>query len=227
MTAPSPTETIYVRLLREGIDAWVPANGRKVGPMTFEILRPADYNPEAQDLAFPPGAVVVCDWLRDRGEPKLLATARAVAPPDLRARPRSLVAFVGRCDPGYAPWIDTLIDGKPLEAIVAAASELPRPKDRDHWQGSEPHELLPPTGSLRGGLGAVQLLVCAGCREPGCDPVFCGIEVFDGEVVWSEFNQGNVVTKLPSVGPFVFERRQYEAAVARAVEWDAQLRSAR
>lgn len=217
---PSPTETIYVRLLGDGSDAWAPAIGRRVGPRNFEILRPANYNPAAEAWEFPPGGVVVCDRRRDRGEPKLLAVARAVAPTELRVRPRNLVEFVGRRDPGYAPWIDTLVDRKPLELIVATAAELPRPKGCDHWQGSEPYELLPPKGTLLGGRGCVQLLVCAGCREPGCDPVTCAIEVFDGEVVWSEFDEGNHPTRLSSVGPFVFDRKQYEAAVARAAEWD-------
>ncbi len=40
--------------------------------------------------------------------------------------------------------------------------------------------------------------------------------IFDDVVVWSEFEEGNVTAKLPSMGPFVFDRKQYEAAVARA-----------
>lgn len=223
-THPSPTEKIYVRLLGEGSDAWAPAIGRKVGTMSFEVLRPADYNLDAEEWQFPPGTIVLCDWRRDRGEPKLLAAARAVAPPDFLARPRSVVEFVGRRDPTDAPWIETLIDGKPLEQIVAAAEELKERKGAGPWLGSEPYELLPPGGNLLGGRGAVQLLVCAGCREPGCDPVYAAIEVFDGEVVWSGFHQGNMTTKLPSVGPFVFARKKYESAVARAVEWDAARR---
>lgn len=58
MTAePSPTETIYVRLLGEGSDAWAPATGRRVGPMSFEVLRPADYNPDTEEWEFQPGSV--------------------------------------------------------------------------------------------------------------------------------------------------------------------------
>ena len=223
--APSPTATIAVRLLREGRGAWASAIGRRVGPTSFEILRPADYSPDAEAWEFPPGSVVVCDWRRDRGEPNLLAVARAVAPIELRVRPRNVVEFVGGRDPGYAPWIDMLVDGKPLEQIVASAAELPSPKAPDNWQGSDPYELLPPNGSLLGGRGSVQLLVCSGCREEGCDPVTCAIEFFDGDVVWSEFNEGNHATRLSSVGPFVFDRKQYEAAVARATDWDAKQRS--
>ena len=219
---PTPSATIYVRLLHEGTDAWAPATGRKVGPMSFEVLRPADYNPDAEAWEFPPGTIVLCEWRRDRGDPKLLATARAVPPPDFLARPRSVIEFAGRRDPGYAPWIDTLVDGRPLEALLSTADELKERKGAGPWLGSEPYELLPPQGNLLGGRGAVQLLVCAGCREPGCDPVYTAIEVFDGEVVWSEFHQGNMTTKLCSVGPFVFDRKQYETAVARAVEWDAR-----
>lgn len=221
---PTPTETIHVRLLNEGVDAWAPAIGRRVGPMSFEVLRPAGYNPDAEEWEFPPGSVVVCEGRRDRGEAKLLAVARAVAPPEIVDRPRNVVEFLGKQDPGHAPWIDTLIDGMPLEEIIANAADLPRSKKPDHWQGSEPHALLPPHGNLVGGRGAVQLLVCAGCREPGCDPVYAAIEIFDDVVAWSEFDQGNVQTRLQTVGPFVFERKQYETAVARAVEWDAAQR---
>lgn len=225
MTAESsPTDTIHVRLLHEGTDVWQPTRGRRVGPMTFEILPTPDYDAAAERWEFAPGSIVKCDWQPNIGGPGLIVSALALAPPQVRARPRNVVVFVGRRDPTDAPWIETLVDGRPLEQIVAAAEELKERKGAGPWLGSEPYELLPPGGNLLGGRGAVQLLVCAGCREPGCDPVYAAIEVFDGEVVWSEFHQGNMTTKLPSVGPFVFDRKQYEAAVARAVEWDAARR---
>lgn len=217
---PPPTETIYVRLLHEGTDVWRPTQGRRVGPMTFEVLAAPSHAPEDDELEFGPGSVVRCGWKPRSVGPALIATELAVAPPDLRSRPRSVVEFVGRQDPGYAPWIDTLIGGQPLEEVIASAGELPRPKEANHWQGAEPHTLLPPHGTLLGGRGALQLLVCAGCREPGCDPVHAAIEVFDDVVVWSEFTEGNHPTQLPSIGSFVFDRKRYEAAVARAVEWN-------
>lgn len=217
-TAPSPTETIYVRLLDEGTNVWRPTQGRKVGLMTYEVLATSDYDPQGEQWEFAPGRIVKCGWQPKSGGPALIATEPAVAPPDLRARPRSVVEFVGRRDPGYAPWIDTLIDGKPLEQIVAETLGT-RTKDPKDLQGSDPHMLLPPHGNLLGGLGRIQPLLCSGCREPGCHPVSAAIEVFDGEVVWSEFDEGNHPTRLSSVGPFVFDRKQYEVAVARAVEW--------
>jgi hypothetical protein len=221
-TPQSPTETIYVRLLDEGTDVWRPTLGRRVGPMTFEVMPTPNYDPEDEKWEFLPGRVVRCGWENKSVGVALVASEPAIAPLELRARARNVVEFVGRQEPSYAPWIDTLIDGKPLEEIVAGASDLPRRKGRDQWQGSEPHELLPPKGGLLGGRGGLQLLVCAGCREPGCDPVACAIEVYDGEVVWSEFDEGNHPTRLSLVGPFVFDRKQYEAAVARAVAWDTQ-----
>lgn len=217
---PPPPDTIYVRLLHEGTDVWRPTQGRRVGPMTYEVLPAPGNAPQGETWEFTPGRIVKCNWQPNIGGPGLMVSALALAPPDLLARPRSVVEFLGRRDPGYAPWIDTLIDGKPLAQIVEAAEELRERKGAGPWEGSEPYELLPPKGSLLGGHGGVQLLVCAGCREPGCDPVFAAIEVFDDVVAWSEFHQGNVTTNLPSVGPFVFDRKQYEAAVARAVEWD-------
>jgi hypothetical protein len=223
-TAPAPTETIYVRLLDEGTVVWRPTQGRKVGPMTFQVLPTPRYDPKNERWEFVPGRVVNCRWEERSGGPAFIACEPAAAPADLRAHPRSVVEFVGRRDPDYAPWIDTVIDGKPLEQIVATSIGT-RTKDPKNLQGSDPHMLLPPHGNLPGGLGRIQPLLCSGCREPGCHPVSAAIEVFDDVVVWSEFEEGNVTNKLPSIGPFVFHRKQYEAAVARAVEWDAQLRS--
>lgn len=217
--SPSPTETIYVRLLGEGSDAWAPAHGRKVGLMTFEIVAPPNCDPAAEEWEFQAGTIVVCELRTEPGGRHLLAVRRATAPPDVAATKRRVVEFVVREDPGYAPWIDTLIDGRPLEELVLAVSE--RTKSSKNLQGSEPHELLPPHGNLRGGHGRIQPLVCSGCREPGCHPVSAAIEVFDDVVVWSEFEEGNVTSKLPRLGPFVFDRKQYEAAVRRAVERDA------
>lgn len=217
--APPPTETIYVRLLDEGTDVWRPTQGRRVGPMTYEVLPAPGNAPQDETWEFTPGRIVKCGWQPDIGGSGLIVSALALAPPDLLARPRSVVEFLGRRDPGHAPWIDTLIDGKPLEQIVAAATGT-RTKDPSDLQGSDPHMLLPPHGNLLGGLGRIQPLLCSGCREPGCHPVDTAIEVFDDVVVWSEFTEGNHPTQLPSIGPFVFDRKQYEAAVALAVEWD-------
>jgi hypothetical protein len=214
----SPTETIYIRLLDEGTDVWRPTLGRRVGPMTYEVLPTPNYDPGDEKWEFVPGRVVRCGWQEKSVGPALIASGLAVAPLDLSGRPRNVVDFVGRRDPGYAPWIDTLIDGKPMEQIGAATTGT-RTKDPKGLQGSDPHMLLPPHGNVLGGLGRIQALLCAGCREPGCHPVSAAIEVFDDVVVWSEFEEGNVTTKLPSMGPFVFDRKQYEAAVARAVEW--------
>lgn len=218
-TPPPPPDTIYVRLLHEGTDVWRPTRGRRVGPMTFEILPTPDYDAGAERWEFAPGSIVNCDWQPNIGVPGPIVSALALAPPEVRARRRSVVVFVGRRDPGYAPWIDTLIDGKPLEQIVATATGT-RTKDPSDLQGSDPHMLLPPHGNLLGGLGRIQPLLCSGCREPGCHPVDAAIEVYDDVVVWSEFTEGNHPTQLPSIGPFVFDRKQYEAAVALAVEWD-------
>jgi len=225
-TSPSPTATIYVRLLDEGTDVWRPTLGRKLGPMKYEVLPTPNYDSDDEKWEFLPGSIVLCGWSREGEELLWRANARADAPPELKFRPRSIVEFIGRNEPGGAPWIDTLVDGKPLEQIVAAAADSEKREAAGPWQGSEPYELLPPKGSLLGGHGGVQLLVCAGCREPGCDPVTCAIEVFDGEIVWSEFHQGNMTTQLRSVGPFVFDRKQYEAAVARAAGWDSRKHTA-
>jgi hypothetical protein len=52
------TETVYVALLEEGTNVWRPAPARKVADSTYELLRPADYDPDDEKWEFPPGSIV-------------------------------------------------------------------------------------------------------------------------------------------------------------------------
>jgi hypothetical protein len=74
---PSPIETIHIRLLGEGIDVWRPTEGRKVGPMTFEVLPTPNYDDANEDWEFPPGMVVVARYQRHGDEVLLEAWHRA------------------------------------------------------------------------------------------------------------------------------------------------------
>lgn len=63
-------------------------------------------------------------------------------------------------------------------------------------------------------LGGRYLLGCAGCGEVGCNPFVGRIEAGPAEVVWSAF--GRDIASEPEyaeLGPFVFERRAYDAAL--------------
>ncbi len=65
--------------------------------------------------------------------------------------------------------------------------------------------------------GFTQLLECSGCREPGCAPLFCRIDVQQDHVRWSDFCEstkpGPHDWDYSQLGPFEFDRTQYEQAV--------------
>ena len=61
------TDTVYVALLDEGTNVWRPAPARKVADSTYEILRPADYDPDGEKWEFPPGSIVQVEPRRTSG----------------------------------------------------------------------------------------------------------------------------------------------------------------
>ena len=66
------------------------------------------------------------------------------------------------------------------------------------------------------GDGRAALLACAGCGEPGCWPLRARIEASPEAVTWSDFQQPHRPEwSYAALGPFVFERAQYDAEVAR------------
>ncbi|MCA9314827.1 MAG: hypothetical protein KDB73_05000 [Planctomycetes bacterium] len=202
---------IHVRLLNEGADAWRPTQGRRVSSTTFVVQPTPDYDEADEEWEFEPGRVVVCRWERRSGGPVYRAVELAELPTELRDAPMCVLGLAMRQQSGYAPWVETGIDGTPFEAFVGAAPEFGGRNVGDDYLGSQSHDLLPPHGGLLGGRGSVLLLVCAGCREPGCAPVTTCVEVFDRVVTWSQFEASG--SRL-SIGPIVFDRRQYEAQVA-------------
>lgn len=59
MKAPTSTQTIYVKLLHEGVDTWRPVLANKDGDNTFTILPNADiYSPDDEAWQFNPGQTV-------------------------------------------------------------------------------------------------------------------------------------------------------------------------
>lgn len=87
---PPNTETIYIALLNEGTSTWRPTLGRKVGPMTFEVLPTASYSPEDEDWEFPPGMTVVCQPRIVSEGVELVAIHRAPIPPAIRSLPPTI-----------------------------------------------------------------------------------------------------------------------------------------
>jgi hypothetical protein len=55
------TETIYIPLLDEGVEVQRPARAYRRADGAYIVLRPVDYDPEAESWAFPPGSTVICE----------------------------------------------------------------------------------------------------------------------------------------------------------------------
>ena len=79
MSTRGASNVIYVRLLNEGVDAWAPAPARSIAPSVYEIIKPGDYNPEAEEWEFVPGTVVECEE-RVVGERRIIAAVRRARP---------------------------------------------------------------------------------------------------------------------------------------------------
>jgi len=66
------------------------------------------------------------------------------------------------------------------------------------------------------GDGDTVLLGCT-CGEWGCWPLTARVEVDDAVIRWSGFRNGYRDWDLSALGPFVFDRAQYEAALGRPI----------
>jgi hypothetical protein len=103
------------------------------------------------------------------------------------------------------PEIAGLYTGLPLDRYT-------RPPSR-HFLGAPLHALY-----IYG--TKTQILQCE-CGEPGCWPLLCRIEASDAHVAWSGFEQPHrgpgrtpAAWAYETLGPFSFERGQFEAALA-------------
>ena len=75
------SETIYVYLVGEGTDVWRPTRGRRVAPMTFELLPTPGYGLAGEKWQFVPGTVVQCEERVLSGDRVLVAVRRVAVPP--------------------------------------------------------------------------------------------------------------------------------------------------
>src|SRR5207249_2700992 len=127
--------------------------------------------------------------------------------------------------------VNILINGKDLIEMVKAV-ELPfalkegHPNIAGQYMGLSPeyvflpsrHLLDKPISTFVSHKGKVDLFVCAGCDEPGCWPLAVTIQLADDRVTWRDFEQPHRTDssrvlrwKYDQLGPFVFDRSQYEA----------------
>lgn len=118
-------------------------------------------------------------------------------------------------------FLDILVDGESLQRKVEAydrAGVLGWGLD----EASSLHELLGKTAS-RLPSGRVPLYVCPECGDVDCGTVAVRIAFSADTVVWSDFTlevtyywddpTERVQERYPNVGPFVFDRVQYEAVL--------------
>jgi len=54
------TETVYVKLLDEGVDVWRPVPATRLPDGSFELSQPEWYDPEDEIWEFPPHSRVKC-----------------------------------------------------------------------------------------------------------------------------------------------------------------------
>ncbi len=88
------------------------------------------------------------------------------------------------------------------------------------YTGLHPDALLPPSRHLLGSPAAglfdgekAYVLGCT-CGEAGCWPLLARIQIHDRTVSWSDFENGfRSEWKYEGLGPFNFDRAQYEAAL--------------
>lgn len=129
-------------------------------------------------------------------------------------------------DHGYnARWVevDLIVNDKSLAQVL---------KDHEAGRGYEPaggygsislDGLQPARDRLLGsperwaGDGETVLLVCGDCREEGCWPMYCHIELGPSTVTWSSFRQPHRDDRDYGDLRFVFDRSAYIAAVASAL----------
>jgi hypothetical protein len=128
-----------------------------------------------------------------------------------------------RVQPGQevdAEVVRVFIDGSDLVDLVRPI-ELPFAAAEGHPEIAGGYDGLLPRDWLElpeqdGGDGRAALLACAGCGEPGCWPLRARVEVRSGSVTWSDFQQPHrPAWSYASLGPFVFDRAQYDDEVAR------------
>jgi hypothetical protein len=67
------TDTVFVKLLDEGVDVWRPVRAHSLGDGIYRLLAPADYDPAVERWEFPPGTDVVCEQRNLSGGTALVA----------------------------------------------------------------------------------------------------------------------------------------------------------
>jgi hypothetical protein len=123
---------------------------------------------------------------------------------------------------------DVFINGRRLVDLVREV-EQPFAEQEGHpdlaggYEGIDADLAFLPSQHLLGGAEpkrGVAILECGTCSIDGCWPLTATITLEGETVIWSDFEQPHRSSRKPPVwsyeklGPFVFDRTQYEAALA-------------
>jgi hypothetical protein len=135
----------------------------------------------------------------------------------------------------YSSGVRIIIDGRDLVELVREV-ELPFADAEGHsdlagkYAGLPPTDVSPPSRHLFGNPrpeydydGRTQILGCE-CGVLGCWPLICRITVGPSSISWSEFEQPHRSGsgkpqrwEYDLLGPFRFDRKQYEQAIMDAL----------
>jgi hypothetical protein len=119
------------------------------------------------------------------------------------------------------------INGHGLYDLARAAAS----EEDEAWVSPPPTVVLPPSRQLLGGPdtwedpddpwfedGTVAVGAC-GCSFPGCDALLVKIDFTEDMVTWRDFRRHNrPAVRYAALGPFRFDRRDYEAALRSAAD---------
>lgn len=128
-------------------------------------------------------------------------------------------------DPGMGPQIRIEVNGRPLQELARDVEHVHaeaegKPNLAGDYGGLSPLQIH---GSARHFLGAPEaawfedgdtVLMGCTCGEWGCWPLTAEVHVSDDVVRWTNFRTGHRDWDLGDLGPFEFERSQYQAALS-------------
>ncbi len=135
---------------------------------------------------------------------------------------RSTISFEIETHGSGAREVIPLVDGNRFRDVVARFEEAAGYATPGSYAGIVPdHFRFGPLvdhfmGNGDWNPGAPAVLGCE-CLEWGCWPFHAVVEVTEHHVRWSSFQGPKPDRDYRGLGPFVFERAQYEAAIAELV----------
>lgn len=107
--------------------------------------------------------------------------------------------------------VEVVIDGVPLSERVFAVAGKGMPMLLGDGVSSDLSIWGPnPSGQSEAPEGFTPVLTC-GCTVYGCGGTYASIRFTDDTVVWTDFRKQSTDEPI-DVGPFVFDREQYERA---------------